>query len=118
MASRFDPDKVVEDAAQIVKVWEANSDFKMKDITLDDFKAAEGNLAKVLAEIAKKEDELTGLRNDRDDQTAELNELCTRARSGIRGFYGPDSTQYEQVGGTRASERKKPQRKAKDTPSK
>jgi len=118
MPRRYDPDEVIEDASQIVKVWEANSDFKMKDVTLDDLKAAQANLEKVVAEIGKKEDDLTGLRNDRDDQAVKLNEICTRARSGIRGFYGPDSTQYEQVGGTRASERKKPQRKAKDTPSK
>jgi len=118
MRTKFDPDKVVADASQIVKVWEANSDFKMKDVTLDDLKVAQANLEKLLAEIGKKEDDLTGLRNDRDDEAVKLNEICTRARSGIRGFYGPDSTQYEQVGGTRASERKKPRRRAKDTPSK
>jgi len=115
MGRRFDPEKVRDDAAQIVTVWDANRDFKMKDVALDDFKAVLGELDKLLAEIAKKEDELVGLRNDRDDHAVKLNEFCTRARSGIRGFYGPDSTQYEQVGGTRVSERKKPGRKAKDT---
>jgi hypothetical protein len=33
--------------------------------------------------------------------------------NGIRGFFGPDSNQYEQAGGTRKSERKPPTRKAK-----
>ena len=28
-------------------------------------------------------------------------ELVTRIRSAMRGFYGSNSTQYEQVGGTR-----------------
>jgi hypothetical protein len=41
-----------------------------------------------------------------------LGEWVTRARSGFRAVYGPDSTQYEQAGGTRSSERKKPVRKA------
>ena len=40
-------------------------------------------------------------------------QLTTRARSGIRGFFGPDSDEYEQAGGTRTSERKKPTRKVK-----
>jgi len=39
--------------------------------------------------------------------------LVTRARSGIRSVFGPDSTQYEQAGGTRTSERKTPTRKPK-----
>ena len=57
--------------------------------------------------------ELTGLINDRDSQGVGLNELVTRVRSGFRAVYGPDSTQYEQAGGTRLSERKKPSRKPK-----
>jgi len=31
-------------------------------------------------------------------------------RKGVLAFFGPDSTQYAQAGGTRASERKKPVR--------
>jgi hypothetical protein len=62
--------------------------------------------------------ELGVLRNHRDDQTVKVNELCTRARSGVRAFFGPDSSEYELVGGTRTSERKKPQRKPAETPTK
>jgi hypothetical protein len=117
MATKFDASSVRADAAQIIGVWEANPDFNMKGVTVSDFKAAESNLSKVLDDIARKEKELTALRNDRDDQAGKLNELCTRARSGIRGFYGADSTQYELAGGTRASERKKPQRKPASSPT-
>ena len=35
-----------------------------------------------------------------------------RARSGFKSAYGLDSTQYEQAGGTRKSERKRPVRRA------
>ena len=38
-----------------------------------------------------------------------------RARKGIVGFFGPDSTQYAQAGGTRASERKAPTRNGDKT---
>jgi hypothetical protein len=36
-----------------------------------------------------------------------------RARKAIQGYFGPDSTQYAQVGGTRASDRKSGGRRAK-----
>jgi hypothetical protein len=51
------------------------------------------------------------VRNERDDLASRLNEACTRARSGKKGFFGPISTQYEQAGDTRNAERKKPGRK-------
>jgi hypothetical protein len=36
-----------------------------------------------------------------------------QVRSVIKGISGPDSSEYEMVGGTRKSERKKPKRKDK-----
>lgn len=48
---------------------------------------------------------------DRDQTTVELNQICIRVRSGIKGYFEDDSTEYEQAGGTRASERKRPVRK-------
>jgi hypothetical protein len=48
-----------------------------------------------------------------DEAAAKRRELTTRALSGIRGYFGPDSDEYEQAGGTRTSERKKPVRKPK-----
>jgi hypothetical protein len=47
---------------------------------------------------------------DRDD-CAKLNQYLVRARKAIQGF--PDSTQYAQVGGTRASDRKSGGRRGK-----
>ncbi len=38
--------------------------------------------------------------------------LITRAHSGIRAPFGPNSSQYEEAGGVRKSERKRPARKA------
>jgi hypothetical protein len=37
--------------------------------------------------------------------------IKTRVLSGFRAVNGPNSTQYEQAGGTRQSERRKPTRK-------
>ncbi len=41
-----------------------------------------------------------------------LQEMHTRALSGIRGYFGPDSPQYDQAGGVRRSERKSAKRAA------
>ncbi|MBI5383282.1 MAG: hypothetical protein HZA90_01200 [Verrucomicrobia bacterium] len=113
MATKLNPDKVKKDSNIILGVWTGNPDFKMKDVTLEGFRADCDALDKVLADIADLDMKLTPLRNQRDDLTLKLNETNTRARSGMKGFFGPNSTQYEQAGGTRATERKKSVRKPK-----
>jgi len=40
--------------------------------------------------------------------------IIESAHSGIRAQFGPDSSQYEEAGGVRKSERKRPARKAKE----
>ncbi len=37
--------------------------------------------------------------------------LMVRIRSAVKGIYGPDSVEYQSVGGKRASERKRPVRR-------
>ena len=58
------------------------------------------------------ETQLTDLRNQRDAQNAELWSKIKRIRAGIKGIYGDDSSEYQMVGGTRLSERKRPTRRA------
>jgi hypothetical protein len=102
---------VLADAENIVNVWSTNSDFKLGEITLPKFKEASANLQEADSTVEAKRTELTALIIDRDSQAAALNEWVSRARSGFRAVYGPDSTQYQQAGGTRASERRKPVRR-------
>jgi hypothetical protein len=106
MALKVNVDKVAEDAAQILRVWETNPDFKMKEVVLADFQSACAGLNNLIRNLLAKDQEATVLRNERDDLAVKVNELCTRARSGMKGFFGPNSSQYEQAGGTRAVERK------------
>ena len=44
-------------------------------------------------------------------EESELNDWTRRVLSAVVAQYGPDSSEYEMVGGTRKSERKKPVRK-------
>ena len=51
------------------------------------------------------------LQNEYEQEEKELNELNRRYLSAVEAHYGPDSSEYEMVGGTRKSERKRPTRK-------
>ncbi|WP_415907352.1 hypothetical protein [Oleiharenicola sp. Vm1] len=104
---------VLTDADRIVDTWTSNPDFKLGTITLTMFTEARDALASADAEVEKTRTELAALLNKRDGSLAALNELVTRARAGFKAVYGPDSTQYEQAGGTRRSERASSSRKAK-----
>ena len=45
-----------------------------------------------------------------------LNDLVLRGLTGFKAVDGPDSTQYEQAGGTRRSERQSGLHRAKEKP--
>ncbi len=111
MATRLTPDAVLADAAKIVAVWSANPDFALGTLTLADLKSLSTSIEGLGASIADKRFEPTGLVDQRDDKTKALSEIFTRAKSGFRAIYGPDSTQYAQAGGIRKSERKAPTRR-------
>ncbi|CAG0970667.1 hypothetical protein ANRL3_01479 [Anaerolineae bacterium] len=99
------------DGKKVRDVWEAHPEFNMKDVTLKDFQTAMGAAQTADDAVESMRRQLDALINQRNAHNATLTELTTRALSGIRGFFGPDSNEYEQAGGTRKSERKKPTRK-------
>jgi hypothetical protein len=55
--------------------------------------------------------ELDQAQNDLKAAEAELNDLNRRILSAGEAQFGPDSSEYEMLGGTRKSERKKPTKK-------
>ena len=113
MASKVSSTDVVKDADKVIGVWKANPAFSIMGTTQADFSASTQTVRDMDAVIEAKRQELTGLVDRRDDQAKALSEWVTRARSGIRSNFGPDSAEYEQVGGKRKSERKPPVRKPK-----
>ena len=54
---------------------------------------------------------LDDMLNDLESAESDLNEFNRRYLSATEAHYGPDSSEYEMVGGTRKSERKRPIRK-------
>ena len=112
MPTKVSSGNAVEDADKIIGVWQANPAFSIMGITLDEFKAATDDIRSRDATIKARRQELTGLVDERDDKALSLSDWVTRALSGIRSNFGPNSAQYEQAGGTRKSERKTPAARA------
>jgi hypothetical protein len=60
---------------------------------------------------------LDDLQNEVDALEDALSEFNRRMLAAAEAHYGPDSSQYEQAGGKRVSERKRRTRKAPDNPA-
>lgn len=55
--------------------------------------------------------ERTQLVNEKGDIAEDLSDYIVQVRAVVKGLFGDDSSEYEMVGGTRSSERKKAKRK-------
>jgi hypothetical protein len=108
MPKKSSIDDVIADGERIIRVWRDNPTFTMGDVTLAQLETMITELRTVRGQIETSRTELTQLVNQSQDKLAAIGNITTRARSGFRAFFGPDSSQYEQAGGIRASERKRP----------
>jgi hypothetical protein len=106
-------DTIIAEAEQNERVWVANPTYTLGEVTLTKFQAAHASLRTRRDDLQAARAALTAATNAAHDEAIALNALNTRARGGIRAFFGPNSTQYEQVGGTRSADRKRPTRKNK-----
>ena len=112
MPKKLYPTDTLEQARDILTAWNI-IDPMLKIGTLTS-EAIESDLATVISlqdKILWLQNELSSLRHERDRACINTWDKVKRARSGIKGLYGDDSTEYEMAGGTRLSERKKPRRK-------
>ncbi|MGB9178937.1 MAG: hypothetical protein WCB68_06765 [Pyrinomonadaceae bacterium] len=116
MPTKYSPDAVLADSDRIARVWTENTTFTLGEITLPSMQGNMTGLRQKRERIEQLRMEMTALNNQVIEETAELANINTRALSGIRAVFGPDSSQYEQAGGTRTSERKRPaSKKSKPT---
>ena len=96
----------LRDAAQIATVWKENPSFTVGSLNLDGFNAIHNAAQTLNNDCLEREDELIGLKKNRDDQARLLQDVVTRFRGAARAHFGPDSAQYAQSGGTPTSARK------------
>jgi len=109
------PTDVIEQAQSVLNAWkQINAELTLGNMNVETFTTHITQTADTASQIDSLETQLTNLRNQRDQEMAELWDKVKRVRTGVKSFYGDDSSQYEMVGGTRASERKsaKPKKKA------
>jgi hypothetical protein len=115
MAKRRSFDAILADAETLLRVWTANDKLSLGDVTLESFTAMVNTFKTARAHTEDLRTQLTRGVNDTNDQADQILAITVRARSAARGQLGPNSTEYEQLGGTRSSERKP---RTKKTPSK
>jgi len=118
MARNRSLEDIIAEAERIVRVWEANPTFALGDVTLAKFKAEVDDLRDTRGQTEEARRKVTELVNTTNGKAVAVAGVTTRALSGIRAVYGPDSSQYEEAGGTRSSERRKAAKKPvkKETP--
>ena len=82
------------------------ADVSVAEITarIDDLEAAISALDALNAERTRQV-------NVKGDKAGALSDYLVHVRTSVKAVCGPDSSEYEMVGGTRASERKKPKKK-------
>ena len=98
-------DRILAEAEQMARVWEANPDFSMGEMKLTDLRAQIQELRDKRTAVNDTNTLRTRLVNEADDKASGLSKLSARIRSGFKAQYGPNSSQYEQAQGTRESER-------------
>ena len=107
MSPKFFPSDILNQAINMQDAW-ARIDEQLVVGSL-----SIGALVTEINQIRQLDDDLVGMdhqmtemRNRRDASCQSAWDKVRRVRAAVKGIYGFDSTQYELVGGTRASERK------------
>ena len=116
--SKTYPTDILSKLQTAVSTWKTiDPALKIGSLSVDDLEAAWGHCEAVRQEIGSLEARLTDLRNQRDEAYGTGWSYITRLRSGIKGIYGDDSSEYEMIGGTRRSERKPRSKRVKRPPA-
>jgi hypothetical protein len=89
--------EVKNQAHNILKVWQANREFRMQDTKFEDFDKVTAEFDELLKKIDTRSRELHELRTAREKLASKLSLLNIRARSGMRGYFGPQSSEFARV---------------------
>lgn len=110
--------QIKDETVRVFKVWKSNRQFRLHDVTYDQYKALHDDMQQSVEANAAKERELAEIKKIRNKILMKLKAINVRVRSGFRGFYGPDSAQFRQLaspGAAPATPRKGKARKAAKT---
>jgi hypothetical protein len=111
MSKKLYPTDALKQARDLLISWEQiDPGLKLGPLSIESISAKIEAAQALKRRITALEVELTNLRNQRDEYCLAVWDGVKRVRASIKGLYGDDSSEYEIVGGTRRSERKKPRR--------
>jgi len=114
MSKKLYPSNVLKEAIGVQEAWKlideelAFGKMKIAGLTTDI-----EDIYQTQHDLAALESQLTEVRNRRDELYLSAWDRVKRVRASIKGMYGDDSSEYELVGGTRRSDRKR----ARKTPA-
>jgi hypothetical protein len=112
MAKKLYPVDTLKQAQSLLAAWDQiDPSLAIGPVTSAALLTEVDSVRALKDEITRLQIKLLDLRNQRDDLCLGIWDKVKRARSGIKGVYGGDSTEYEIAGGTRASDRKSQRRK-------
>ena len=113
MGKKLYPTDTLEQAQSILSAWKRiDPALKTGTLTPQSITADVARVEGLQQKIVYLQNELMVIRIQRDEVTIGLWNKVTRTRSGFRGIYGDDSIEYKHAGGTRKSDRRKPQRRS------
>ena len=108
MASKGYPTDVLAQAAEVLAACkQIDPSMKAGVLTQAAFADELAQTQAIQAQLHALELQMTDLRNKRDQQLIRMWDVVKRTRATVKGVYGDDSSEYELVGGTRVSERKR-----------
>ena len=118
MGKKLYPTDTLKQAQSILSAWELiDPALKIGPLTLEDIAENVATVKGLQEKIVHLQKKLLDVRNQRDTAAIGLWNKVKRTRSGIKGIYGDDSTEYALAGGTRRSQRKKPRRPLAQPPA-
>jgi hypothetical protein len=112
MRRKLYPINVLSRANRIVTAWSRiGTSITIGNITQSVFTADIRQAGIIETRIREAELQLKSLRNERDARYLSLWDKVKRVYSGVKAIYGDDSPQYEMVGRTPVSKRKRRSRR-------
>ena len=81
------------------------------DVSVAEITAKIADLESAVSELDALNAERTRLVNVKGDKAGALSDYLVHVRTSVKAVCGPDSSEYDMIGGTRSSERKKPKKK-------
>jgi hypothetical protein len=111
MGKKLYPSNVLKEAIRAEIAWkQIDEELAFGSANAAALAADIENIYRAQSDLRSLEKQLIQVRYRRDQFFLSAWDKVKRLRAGVKGLYGDDSTQYELVGGTRRSERKRPRR--------